>query len=122
MRNNYCPTATAMPGSLHRSQGYRDKVLDNPVMQTDAHGRDAPLQFTCDGTPIFKDQNAGSSLFGSLTHGALDARLQKDPDLAHLSLVIPSYYYGEDEDGVVTRIKGYNELHIIGHKHVPNNV
>ena len=52
-------------------------------MQQDPLGRDTPVNFTCDGTPLFKDRNAGSCIFGTITHGALDARLSREPDLAH---------------------------------------
>ena len=57
MRNDIDP-GSSPKGSLHRSEGYRDKVLLNDNINSDPHGRHAPLLMCADGTPLFKDKNA----------------------------------------------------------------
>ena len=42
------------PGSIQQSYGWRENVVDNPVMQTDA--RHLALMGTADSVPYFKDK------------------------------------------------------------------
>ena len=106
LRNDIDPSQLP-EGSLGRSQRYRDKVTQNDVMNKDPYGRHAPLKFCCDGTPLFKDKNAGSCVFGLLTHAALDARLSKETSFTHLSTMLPSHEWTVDDNGVFQKLKKY---------------
>lgn len=106
LRNDLDPS-TLSEGSLERSEGYRDKVTQNDVMNSDPHGRHTPLKFCCDGTPLHKDKNAGSCVFGLLTHACLDARLSKETSFTHLSTMLPSFEWTVDDNGVFMKLKKY---------------
>lgn len=104
MQNNIDPSLYPS-GSLRRAGAYRDKVDRNDVMKTSKFGRDAPLTLCCDGTPLFKDRNAGSAIFGILSHAGLDDRLTKESSLTHLSSIFPSFEIYLDKQGVFQQEK-----------------
>ena len=104
MRNDIDP-ATSPSGSLRRSEGYRNKVFNNDVMNSDPHGRHAPLILCADGTPLFKDKNALSAIFGVLIHAGLPQSLCKEQGLTHLSIIIPSFEWTVDDNGVFQKLK-----------------
>jgi hypothetical protein len=82
------------PGHLRRSEGYRDKVTNNPAMNSDP--RHAPLQGLADGAPYFKDKGAGSGWFFLLRHVALPEELLLDPSMAHMCIFIGGDHYETD--------------------------
>jgi hypothetical protein len=99
--NDRDPSTTPV-GSIHRSQGYYDKVTNNPDMNCDS--RHAAVIGMADGAPFFKDRNAGSGWFFMLRHTGLPAALQLDPTLAHMTIFISNYHL-EEEEGVTKRMK-----------------
>jgi hypothetical protein len=107
MRNDTHPSSTPK-GSLHRSEGYRTKVFCNDVINSDPHGRHAPLVLCADGTPLFKDKNAMSAIFGVLSHAGLPESLAKEPGLTHLSVIIPSFEWTVDDNGAFKKVFKYN--------------
>ena len=106
MRNDMDPNSSPT-GSLHRSEGYRDKVFLNDHINGDPHGRHAPLILCADGTPLFKDKNALSAIFGILSHAGMPESLAKEPGLTHLTVIIPSYEWEVDDNGVFKKVKKY---------------
>jgi hypothetical protein len=92
-------------GSLHRSQGYKDKVTDNPLMNEDS--RHAALVGLADGGPFYKDKNAGSGWFFMLRHTGLPTELLLEPSLAHMPIFIGCHHYDTNKDGVTKRKKRY---------------
>jgi hypothetical protein len=100
--NDRDPAATPV-GSIQRSEGYKEKVTENPMMNCDA--RHAPLVGMADGAPFFKDRNAGSGWFFILRHTGLPVELQLEPTLAHMTLFISNYHLNTDRHGVTKRVK-----------------
>jgi hypothetical protein len=102
MANDVNPADTPV-GSIHRSQGYKEKVTDNPLMNEDP--RHAALVGLADGGPFYKDKNAGSGWFFMLRHTGLPTELLLEPALAHMPLFIGCHHYHTDEHGVTKRRK-----------------
>jgi hypothetical protein len=101
-----CPSGTPT-GSLQRSQGWREKVTDNPGMQGDR--RNSPIIGASDGAPYFKDRNAGNGTFFVLRHAGLTDGLILDPNLAHLVILVPSWHWvpSIDNPGEFVKQKRY---------------
>jgi hypothetical protein len=92
-------------GSLRRSEGWRQKITDNPMMNCDR--RHAPLVGMADGAPYFKDRNAGSGWFFLLRHAGLPEELLVDQTLAHMTLFISSEHYEVGKKGKLLRKRRY---------------
>jgi hypothetical protein len=111
LRNDVDP-ATFSEGSLRRSEGYRQKVTDNPHMSSDP--RHAPLVGHADGGPYFKDLKAGGAWFFILRHACLPDAILLDQSLAHMPLIIPSTHWEDallpgsktERDGLFRKKKG----------------
>jgi hypothetical protein len=102
MHIDACPSSTPK-GSLQRSQGYREKVTDNPAMQGER--RNTPIIGASDGAPYFKDRNAGNGTFFVLRHAGLTDGLILDPDLAHLVILVPSWHWEPSEKNAEVFVK-----------------
>jgi hypothetical protein len=81
-------------GSVRRSAGYKEKVLDNPRMSEDS--RHAPIVGHADGGPYFQEPGTGGAWFFILRHACLPEAIHLDQGLAHMTLLIPSEHWEDD--------------------------
>jgi hypothetical protein len=111
---NDIDSATFAEGSLQRSEGWKNKVTDNPKMNSDP--RHAPVVGHADGGPYFKDQQGGGAWFFILRHACLPESIMLDQSLAHMPLLIPAEHWEDrpikdsktgERDGIFYRKKGY---------------
>ena len=79
------------PGSLRRSEGYKEKVTDNPNMSEDS--RSQPIYLNGDGVPFYKDKFTCRSgwAFGLRT-GTLDDEHSKERRTTHMIAFEASEY------------------------------
>jgi hypothetical protein len=119
LRNDVDP-ATFSTGSVRRSEGYRQKVTDNPRMNSDP--RHAPIVGHADGGPYFKDLNGGGAWFFILRHACLPEAILLDQSLAHMPLIIPNARWEDNEiedsptkerDGIYVKKQGYDHHHAL---------
>jgi hypothetical protein len=91
------------PGSIQQSYGWREKVVDNPVMQEDA--RHLALIGTADSVPYFKDKKARGGVPFMMRVANLPAELQLELRNCHLAGLLPNEINDIDED------TGANNIH-----------
>jgi hypothetical protein len=105
---DHTPGVNTPAGSVKRSHGYSDKVLNNPVMSADP--RNQPLILSADGVPYF-----GAASKHSRGAWPIVARLASLPDglwgrfeFAHLFALEPQEHWCTDiETGRVHRKRQY---------------
>jgi hypothetical protein len=112
--HNNIDIETCAEGSLRRSQGWKNKVTDNPKMNSDR--RHAPVVGHADGGPYFKDQKGAGAWFFILRHACLPESIMLDQSLAHMPLLIPAEHWEDnlikgsrtgERDGIYCKKKGY---------------
>ena len=94
--------ACAPPGSLQQSQGWKEKVVDNPVMNSDP--RHLALIGTADSVPYFKDKGARGGVPVMLRIANLPPELQLQLQNCHLAGIMPNEVHELDEAGAVKRV------------------
>jgi len=98
--------ACAPPGSLQQSHGWRDKVVDNPVMQSDV--RHLALVGTADSVPYFKDKTARGGVPVMLRIANLPPELQLQLHNCHLAGIMPNEIHVLDDEGASRRVISKN--------------
>jgi hypothetical protein len=94
-------------GSVTRSQGWKDKVIDNPIMQTDV--RNLALIGTADSVPYFKDRGARGGVPVMLRIANLPPALQLRLENCHLAGIMPNEVQVVDADtGAIKRVNTKN--------------
>lgn len=85
------------PGSLTQSHGWKEKIVDNPVMQEDV--RHLGLIGTADSVPYFKDKLARGGVPFMMRVGNLPMELQLELKNTHLCGILPNEIWALSEDG-----------------------
>ena len=94
-------------GSLRASQGYFNKVLQNPNIRADP--RNQAVVLSTDGMPFFKDIKCKSGWPILMRSGVLPDGLWNAQPYTHMIAFQASDYYDKDEEtGEVGRVKRYN--------------
>jgi len=83
--------AVGSPGSVRRSHGYRDKVLDNPVMNQDH--RNQGLIATADGIPCFKNKNASRGVVPVMVRTTMQDGIGLDVRNVHMVALCPDQHW-----------------------------
>jgi hypothetical protein len=89
------------PGSTTLSHGWKEKVVDNPVMQEDA--RHLALIATADSVPYFKDKLARGGVPFMMRVAQLPAELQLELKNTHLCGILPNEVWESDAEGECRR-------------------
>jgi hypothetical protein len=85
-------------GSVKRSHGYAEKVISNPVINTDT--RNQALIGTADGVPLFnKEKNARNGLPFMVRLATAPDQIALKMDNAHLYGLLPGEFFSVDERG-----------------------
>jgi hypothetical protein len=79
------------PGSVRRSHGYKAKVLDNPVMNTDH--RHQALIATADGIPCFKNKNASRGVVPVMLRTTMQDGIGLDVRNVHMVALCPDQHW-----------------------------
>ena len=88
----YLPNdAVGSPGSVRRSNGYRAKVLDNPVMSQDH--RNQALIATADGVPCFKNKNAARGVVPVMVRTTMQDGIGLDVRNVHMVALCPDQHW-----------------------------
>lgn len=91
--NNLPPTMFPS-GHVRRSDGYREKVTDNPNINSDA--RNQALSLSADGLPYFKDQNsAGGWAVSLINENLAEGNMGHNASFVHLACLVPSDYLSQ---------------------------
>lgn len=114
---NNLPAKSFPSGHVRRSDGYRQKVTDNPNMAADA--RNQALSLSADGLPYFKDQNsAGGWAVSIINENLAEGNMGHTSAFIHLACLAPSEYTSQARAGApIVKTKRYvhNHTHNIVH-------
>lgn len=102
-------------GAVTRSKGFKEKVLDNPLMGDDP--RNLGLIGTADGVPYFKDQKRGCWPF-ILRVGNLPDSLSTHVANVHLHMLSANEFWEHDKAAGVLRRRVRAPKSLMPHFHV----
>ena len=98
-------------GALHRSHGWKEKITDNPVMNSDV--RNLGLIGTADSVPYFKDKKARRGVPFMLRVGNLPPEIQLELRNCHLVGLLPNeeWLVDEETDKLMRKVKKNSTLY-----------
>ena len=116
MRYLYSDTDDGRPqGHVVHSRGFKEKILDNPDMNYDH--RNLGIVGTCDGVPLFQDQQRGAWVFVQRCANLPDT-LSMHMSNVHMHMLAPSEHWEVDNDAGVLRRRVQAPKSLMPHMHV----
>jgi hypothetical protein len=112
---NNIPPKSFPSGHVRRSDGYRQKVTDNPNMADDA--RNQALSLSADGLPYFKDQqSAGGWAVTIINENLAEGNMGHNSAFVHMACLAPSEFKTQaNAHAPIVTTKRY--VHMYNHKH-----
>ena len=111
----YADREVETDGGIRNSRGWKQKMVDNPVMNQDH--RNLGLVGTCDGVPFFKDQRRGGWMFVQRVAN-LPETLSQHMANCHLHMLSANEYWVIDESAGVLRRRIRAPKSLMPHMHV----